>query len=358
MRHSSCAAAGREARAVRARDATPRRDLPQRRGGAGATVLWQALARLRRYAAKSTGSPRNAHAPHARWRRARRLLGRESHAPSRAAGVARLGARQPIIRRFLMCRSHSQWCVAVCVSIVAGAGCAAGPGGADPIGEAEQAATGVCAAEMAAVQTAQAEEREAGSELQGAKNVSERQQALIDIRIADADLRNADIALNNCMIAHGGKPPLDTQLDGVSTLTIASSDVSGPITSNISLGLEFAEWAHSTFQITSFPPITVGPVPTRFGGDTVTVTDPALGGGHFDPSTGAGDVTFTLHLHNSLILAGDSDVTFTLTTSNPGGHPLDASNGIALAGSSTFSGGALGGSGCTLVVNGTLAARP
>lgn len=241
------------------------------------------------------------------------------------------------------------------------AGCSAAP--ADESADRSSAAvTGVCSAEADALSEAKLEEQQASADLAAATSITERQAAIAEIRRATADEHNANQAYDACMLAHGGKSELMTSLGGTATLSIASSNsrLAGPFVSSVSVGLDFAAWSHTSMTVTSFPAIAAGPFDTGVGMNTTTVTikSGTTATGTFDPTTGAATLDLTLHFANSMSIAGDSDATFHLSTAGTGGHPLDSSNTATLTGTSTFSGGFLGGLGCTLNVTGTLANRP
>lgn len=169
-----------------------------------------------------------------------------------------------------------------------------------------------------------------------------------------------DGKLSSCMLAHGGKPDLNSIFTGLATLTIADSNpqIKGPFHLSAKLGLFFPAWDHSTLTVINFPAIVVGPFSVPTGTDKITVTMNGSASGAFNPTTGKLNLTLALHFHHSFWAAGDSDITFKLSSGNPGGSAVNAAGHVALAGTSTFQGGYLGGDKATIVVSGNLSPRP
>jgi hypothetical protein len=165
-----------------------------------------------------------------------------------------------------------------------------------------------------------------------------------------------------CMISHGGKLPVNTMFTGTVTLTIQDSNpqIQGPFVHDVSMGLLFHEWDHSTFEVTSFTPIVVGPFSVPGGTDTIDITMPNLGGsGKLNLTTNAMSITLpALRFHHSHWAPHPSNISFKLSTSNPGGAALDAAGNVALAGTATFQGGYLGNDSATAIAKGIITPRP
>jgi hypothetical protein len=145
------------------------------------------------------------------------------------------------------------------------------------------------------------------------------------------------------------------------TVSFSIPGLNNPISSPIATTLLFV--AGGTVQFSPLPPIT-----KIFGEDTVTVTQTGGGAGTFNKADGSMSVPLSLHFHHSLVFAGQSDVTFVLTTgssSSPSGKisltgsPLDSTTGlIELVGASRFRGGILGGKDCGVTITGKLTPIP
>src|SRR5207302_952477 len=131
----------------------------------------------------------------------------------------------------------------------------------------------------------------------------------------------------------GGKPDLNATFNATANLKVPTV-TSQTITQAIAVGLLFHKWDHVVVDVTSFPNI-VKPVPDQ--PDTVTVSWKSGGNGTYDPASKQLHLSITLHLHHSFAFAGDSDITFNLSSTNPGGSPLDATgaNAVAVAGNAT-----------------------
>ena len=159
---------------------------------------------------------------------------------------------------------------------------------------------------------------------------------------------------------------IDSTLTGTVSFSTADTRFPGPFLSPLTLTAVFV--ANGTVRLGPFPTIVVGPFPTPVGANTITITMVGGGIGTFNKALGTLSMPITLHFDHSLALAGDSDVTFGLTTASstsPSGAfaltglPLNAATGlIVLVGASRFRGGFLGGTDCSVTVTGTFAPIP
>ena len=164
--------------------------------------------------------------------------------------------------------------------------------------------------------------------------------------------------LNACAKAHGGLPDVNTTFKGTATMTTNNPKVKGPFVEGVNIGAVFPRWFHDQIFVTSFPTIKVGPFSTPVGDNTTTVTLVDSGKGPVTKATGEIEITAKLHFHHSLALAGDSDLTITLSTETSGGSRLKSGGALTLAGSGTFDGGYLDGNKCTLIITGALSQLP
>lgn len=123
--------------------------------------------------------------------------------------------------------------------------------------------------------------------------------------------------------------------------------------------------ARTIVQVTSFPPIIVGPFSTVVGPNTTTITHSAGGIGRFTETTGDIAVSIDLFFNHSidiLFYEEDSTLPFMLGTGSSGtlvGAPLNRGTcGLTLVGTGVFSGRFLGSSLATLTIAGALADLP
>ena len=170
---------------------------------------------------------------------------------------------------------------------------------------------------------------------------------------------------DQCRLNHGGKPDQAVTFTGTATMTTTNTSAPGPFVRTVTLGLTFLKFDHTTLAITNFPAIVVGPFSTSLGTNTTTVRFVNVQATIVNPNTGKMSITLLLHFTNSLPAAGASDLPITLSTENTGGSRINHNNRqVTLAGTGTFSGGFLGGSGilppstCSLAISGTLSALP
>ena len=161
-------------------------------------------------------------------------------------------------------------------------------------------------------------------------------------------------AYDACLTSHGGKLAMDAKFKGKATMWTDNSHAPGPFKENVTIGLRFGDWDHSTIEITSFPTISVTyDTHSPVGTVTTTVTF-VYGSGRYDPQTHDISVTLDLFFHHSTSLAGDS----TLHVSLGSDAPLSSSGAIDLTGGAPFKGGYLGGNECTLEVKGKISPKP
>jgi len=157
----------------------------------------------------------------------------------------------------------------------------------------------------------------------------------------------------------GHLPDSNATFSGTATLTTSNSHAPGPFVQNVSISLLFHEFDHTTFDVTNFPAIVVGPFPTPpAGSNTTTITLTGNAQGTDNPTSGFLQVTMPLHFQESNFFAGDSDITSSLSTEIPPGSRMDATGHITIAGTSIFQSGFLGGDTGTLVVKGTISPHP
>ncbi len=159
---------------------------------------------------------------------------------------------------------------------------------------------------------------------------------------------------------------IESTFTGTVSFSTADTRFPGPFLSPLTITILFA--ASGSARLGTFPPIVVGPFPTPIGPNTITITMTGGGTGMFNKASGSISMPITLNFDHSLAVAGDSDVTFGLTTgssTSPSGAfaltglPLNATTGlVVLVGGSRFRGGFLGGTDCGVTVTGTLAPIP
>ncbi len=161
-------------------------------------------------------------------------------------------------------------------------------------------------------------------------------------------------AYNTCLTSHGGKLAMDAKFKGTATMSTDNAHAKGLFKQDVTIGLRFGDWDHSTIEITEFPTISVtydthSPVGTVT--TTVTMTS---GSGTYDPQSHNIAVDLELFFHHSTSLAGDSSLHIQLGSQ----APLSASGAIDLFGGAPFHGGYLGGNECSLEVKGKISPQP
>lgn len=181
---------------------------------------------------------------------------------------------------------------------------------------------------------------------------------LAQVKALYQKLAAASAQYDTCMLALGGKPDTLVIFKGNAVLITSDSHAKGPFTQGVSIHLLFYKYDHKHFDVIGFPPIVVGPFPVPGGTNTTTISLQAGSSGLFDPATGIMKLTLPLHFHESNIWAGDSDITFLLSTENPKGSRLDNAGHVAISASATFQSGFLGGDTGTLTVTGLLSPHP
>jgi len=147
---------------------------------------------------------------------------------------------------------------------------------------------------------------------------------------------------------------------GQAVLTTSNSDAKGPFAHNISIQLLFHKYDHSFCDIVNFPPIIIGPFPVPGGSNTTTISLKGAASGSCNRTKGVMKLTLPLHFHESNAFAGDSDITFVLSTEtlNPKGSRIDNAGHVTVSATAIFQSGFLGGDTGTLTVTGTLSPRP
>ena len=151
----------------------------------------------------------------------------------------------------------------------------------------------------------------------------------------------------------------------------------GPYNDTVAL-TSVTDGSRTLIELTSFPALSVGPISTQAGDDTITITAVDIFGafGPYGPTSTLtnGDITglpLTLRFHNSLDIAGTCTAPFTFTTGtsvSPGGHfrvtgtPVSSGGDVVLVGTSKFSCNALfnptDGMDVQMTINGVLSPSP
>ncbi len=163
-------------------------------------------------------------------------------------------------------------------------------------------------------------------------------------------------------------PITGSTLAGSAVLRTTHDRAPGPYNADINLTVDFADCHHETIRITNFPPVVTPAFEVVISAGNVrqnitTVTKIGGGTGTFDPVTGRISIPVTLHFQHSIeaefgpILAGQSDLTVTLTTEGTGGRRLSDGR-FVLVGSGPFLRGFLGSKTGDISVTGTFTPSP
>ena len=158
---------------------------------------------------------------------------------------------------------------------------------------------------------------------------------------------------------HFTNAPVASTLSGNAVVRIDDPQhqgFAGPYNQNVKLSA-VTDGSRTLIELTSFPPLKVGPVSTQAGNDTITISAVGVFGafGPYGPTStlAQGNIRglpLTVAFHNSISLAGTCTAPFTFTTGtsiSPGGHfhatgtPMDTSGNVVLVGTSKFSCNAL-----------------
>ena len=162
-------------------------------------------------------------------------------------------------------------------------------------------------------------------------------------------------AYDRCIVKYGGLPALDATFSGRATLMTSNDNAPGPFKQSVNIGLHFVEWDHSTFTVTSFPPISVTyDTDSPAGTVTTTVTMNGPSAGEFNPIMNRLSILLRLFFHHSAATAGDSTLEITLDTTSL----LTSDGKITVEGSAPFKDGYLDEDTCWLIVEGTISPRP
>jgi len=155
---------------------------------------------------------------------------------------------------------------------------------------------------------------------------------------------------------------LEGNFEGRMTFRIDDNRFPGPFYKDFNLTLKFSPDLHDVRL--AFPKIKIGPFQTPIGENTITVTQTGGGSGSFDQNSGNMEIPIDLYFDHSTIFAGNSDLSFLLTTgisSSPTGRlyligrPWDQKNNIiTLVGASHFRGGFLDKTDCSIETHGIL----
>jgi hypothetical protein len=188
---------------------------------------------------------------------------------------------------------------------------------------------------------------------------------IAEIREFNAQLDRLRANLRDCRHRYGLPDPLEATFVGTSTLRTNNSDAPGPFVQSISVSLFFNE-DRTSVSITDLRPISVS-FDTPIGRVTTTVSRTGGSAGTFNRATGVITIPLTLHFHHDTVFAGDSDITFNLTTGSAGspkspfrqtGSALDKRGDVTVVGVARFRDGYLGGNQCSIVVNGRITPHP
>lgn len=164
---------------------------------------------------------------------------------------------------------------------------------------------------------------------------------------------------DQCRLNHGGKPDEPVTFTGTATMTTTNQNAAGPFVLAVTIDIKFLKYDHKKLEITNFPSIATAPFSTPFGSNTTTITLLSVESATANPSTGKLTLAMTLHFKHSLQAAGGSDLPITVSTDNSGGSRINqGTRHVTLTGTGTFTGGFLGGSKGTLVIDGTLSDLP
>jgi hypothetical protein len=178
------------------------------------------------------------------------------------------------------------------------------------------------------------------------------------IKRQNRQVRNLRQSLARCNEQFGGPvapPPLSVTFTSTVTITPDSPNAAGVGVDGVIITFVF-DGARSSFFVTDFPDITVGPIPTLFGDNYATFSKIGGGSGIY-ATNGHMSLPLVLHLDNSLDLPfveEDSDLRASLSTALPGGSPVTTNGSVTMVGTGTFEGGRLNGSGASIVMEGTL----
>lgn len=167
-------------------------------------------------------------------------------------------------------------------------------------------------------------------------------------------IQKAQQQLDQCVISKcGGLSTLFAHFTGIATMTTSNSDAKGPYKEKINAAVNFLKYdrKHLTIYLS---PITVGPFKVPGGTNTTTITGEGVG--VVNSQTGSMTITLGLYFKQSHDLAGDSNLTITLSTSS--GSPLSATGAVTVNGNGKFKDGFLGDDNCTMTIQGTILPRP
>lgn len=179
------------------------------------------------------------------------------------------------------------------------------------------------------------------------------------------------VELRDCIVRNGGTVcnPLAAIFTGTATLRTSYQRAPGPFVDPVTLDLWFG-CPRNSVQIVTFPAIVTQPYDTGtiFGTNFTTITMIAGGGGVFNSSSGEMAIPIKLSFDQSIdipLVIEDSTVDFLLSTGlvaspvgDVSGSSLDPAGRITLVGASQFKDGILGGSYCTLVIEGIISPHP
>jgi hypothetical protein len=158
---------------------------------------------------------------------------------------------------------------------------------------------------------------------------------------------------DRCLEEEDGLTPLMTRFIGTYGLTIAHPDAAGLHEGDVEIGVLFNA-SRTEVDITSFPELAM-----PRDDEVTTISKIGGGNGTFDKPSGRLALGLVLKFDHSEFFVSDSTLSFTLSTANVGGSPLNSTTrALTLAAKGTFNGGHLGGSQAELQVAGKLGTLP
>ena len=181
----------------------------------------------------------------------------------------------------------------------------------------------------------------------------DRPAILAQIKALNHQLALLKMELTECIGVHHTHQAIEGYFIGTSELTTTNPYAPGPYYNDLHFRLLITA-DKTVITIVLLPEIGTGfEVPgLGFNTTTITLTD----GGTGSYAAGAINLPITLHFHHSSHLAGDSDISFDLSTDPPKGSPVtpEPFGNVTLFDSGEFIGGFLGGSTGNLKVQGRI----
>jgi hypothetical protein len=166
--------------------------------------------------------------------------------------------------------------------------------------------------------------------------------------------------LSSCKIRNGIPVALNAGFTGRVTLTTTFGKARGPFSKDVSGRLLFSADRRNVHLLGSLPPLTQS-FDTPLGTNTTTVTAFSNGEGSFDKATGQMAVPVQVFFDQSINIPfkeEDSKLFLTLSTSAPGGSPVDSAGNFVASGNGVFQDGVLDDERGTITLAGRLDRRP